>query len=81
MTTEQLRRVHQAKPFRPFEVHVADGRAIRVDHPELLTFSPPGRTFRVFDGSNSEEVIDLLLVTSLKTLASNGSNRNGRSEE
>ena len=78
MTTEQMKRVHQAKPFRPFEVYITDGRSIRVDHPELMTFSASGRTFRIFDGSDAEEVFDLLLVTSLKTLKSEDSAHDGR---
>ena len=39
MTVDQLRRMHQARPFQPFEIYLADGRSIAVDHPELLAIS------------------------------------------
>ena len=67
MTIEQLRKIHESRPFRPFAIHLADGRKIRVPHPEFL-WTPPRnqRTFVVSDVRGLVEVIDLLLVTSLK---------------
>src|SRR5437762_40567 len=44
MTIEQLRQMHSARPFRPFEIHLADSRMLTVDHPELLSQSQSGRT-------------------------------------
>ena len=44
MTIEQLRNVHQARPFRPFTIHMADGRALHVPHSEFLSHSASGRT-------------------------------------
>ena len=66
MTTQQLRTMHQARPFQPFDIHLADGRSIPVDHPELLAMTPGGRTISVAVHEDAFEVIDLLLVTSLK---------------
>jgi hypothetical protein len=40
MTIEQLRQMHQARPFRPFRVHMADGRHLDVAHPEFLAHTP-----------------------------------------
>jgi hypothetical protein len=67
MTIEQLRTMHQSRPFQPFEIYVADGRVIDVDHPEFLSQSPTGRTISVGMPDGTHQVIDLLLVTSLKT--------------
>ena len=66
MTIEQLREAHQARPFKPFRICLADGREIKVPHPEFL-LAPPGasRTFVVATSSETYKVIDLLLVTSL----------------
>ena len=75
MTTEQIRKFHQAQPFRPFSINLADGRSIPVNHPELLALG--GRTIAVFEEPDAAEIIDLLLVTTLKPAASNGSGRNG----
>jgi hypothetical protein len=66
MTIEQLRRMHQARPFQPFDIYLADGRSLPVGHPEVLAISPPGRTIGVGLQDGTIEVVDLLLVTSLK---------------
>jgi hypothetical protein len=66
MMNEALRKVHQARPFQPFDIHLADGRTLPVDHPEFLSQSPTGRTIAVGLADGSHEVVDLLLVVSLK---------------
>ena len=38
MTTDQLRRLITARPFQPFTVHMADGRQVRVSHPETIAY-------------------------------------------
>jgi hypothetical protein len=78
MTIEQLRKMHLARPFQPFDVHLADGRSLPVEHPEFLSQSPVGRTIAVGLADGTIEIVDLLLVTSLKP-RSNGSSRRGRS--
>ena len=77
MTIEQLRTMHQARPFKPFEIYLADGRTIGVDHPEFLSQSPVGRTISVGMPDGTHQVIDLLLVTSLKP-KTNGAPRSRR---
>ncbi len=77
MTITQLRETHQARPFRPFRVHLADGRHLDVVHPEYLSHSPRGRTVIITKRDDTFEAIDLLLVTSIESL--NGSRRPGRS--
>jgi hypothetical protein len=66
MTIEQLRKLHQARPFEPFDLRLADGRSIPVNHPELLSFSTTGRTIALGVPDGTIEIVDLLLVTSLK---------------
>lgn len=66
MTTEQIRKLHQTQPFRPFAIHLADGRSIEVHHPENLALG--GRTIAVFEDPEAAEIVDLLLVTSLRPL-------------
>jgi hypothetical protein len=79
MTIEQLRRFHQARPFHPFDIHLADGRSLLVDHPELLAITPPGRTIGVGLKDGTIEIVDLLLVTSLKPRANGKSHPKKRS--
>lgn len=67
MTIEQIRRAQAARPFKPFTIHMADGREFHVGHPELLALIP-GMERTVILGFPEEEafeVIDLLLVSSL----------------
>jgi hypothetical protein len=78
MTVEQIRKLHQARPFQPFDIHLADGRSLPVYHPELLAVPPPGRTIGVGLDDGTIEIVDLLLVTSLKPRA-NGQSRGKRS--
>ncbi len=78
MTIEQLRKMHQARPFQPFDIHLADGRSLPVEHPEFLLQTPGGRTIAVGLADETTEIVDLLLVTSLKPRG-NGSSRRGRS--
>jgi hypothetical protein len=66
MTVEQLRLWHQAQPFTPFVVHLADGAKIPVPHREFLSHSPSGRTVIIHGEGESMSVIDLLLVTRLE---------------
>jgi hypothetical protein len=66
MTIEQLRAVHQASPFQPFTLHLADGKVLRVPHRELLSHSESGRTIVVHQPNETFSVVDLLLVTRLE---------------
>jgi hypothetical protein len=70
MTIEQLRNIHQATPFQPFTIHLADGRSLFVPHREFLSHSPSGRTVIVFGEGDSLRVVDLLLVRELEVRAS-----------
>jgi hypothetical protein len=77
MTIEQLRKLHRAQPFQPFDIHLADGRHLEVIHPECLAISPPGRTVGVAVSDGTIEIVDLLLVASLKP-HTNGHSRRRR---
>ena len=77
MTTDQLRQLWRAQPFRPFTIHLADCRNVPVRHAEFLMPSPSGRTIIVYQPDDSFNVIDLLLVTDLE-VSSNGRGRTRR---
>jgi len=78
MTTDQLRNVWKAQPFKPFVIHLADGREIPVRHPDFLTRSPSGRSIIVYQPDESFNVIDLLLVTDLEVKSNGQGKRRGR---
>ena len=74
MTSDQLTTILTSRPFQPFRIHLADGRHLDVEHPEFIAYRG-GRTAVVYTGAERNEVIDLLLVTSLETLAGTSKSR------
>lgn len=66
MTVEQLRSIQLAQPFRPFTLHMGDGRAFFVKHPDYISRSPSGRTVIVYGDADSFGVLDMLLVTEIE---------------
>jgi len=65
MTIQQLHGAIRAQPFRPFVIHLADGRKVPVTHPESIAINPSGRTTVVVRPDDGWNVVDLLLVTDL----------------
>ena len=66
MQTKELQSVYRAQPFRPFRLHLADGRMVRVDHPEFMALSPTGRSAVVYGKGGGFEIIDILLITGIE---------------
>ena len=66
MTAEQLRTMRDSNPFRPFIIHLADGRAFTIPHRDFVSQSPGGRTIIVYGSDESFSVLDLFLVTELE---------------
>ncbi len=66
MTIQALQELLRARPFRPFDIHLAGGRSLPVNHPEFVGQTPSGRTIGVGLANGAIEIVDLLLVTSLE---------------
>jgi hypothetical protein len=66
VTIEQVKNLYNAASFKPFVIHLADGRKIPVKHREFMATAPSGRTVVVYEPDDSFNIIDLLLVTSLE---------------
>ena len=66
MTVDQLKSVLHAQPFKPFTIHMGDGRSFYVKHQDFVSRSPSGRTVIVHTGDESHSVLDMLLVTELE---------------
>jgi hypothetical protein len=76
MTVEQLKNAYSAQPFRPFTIHLADGRAVPVLSREFIMTVPSGRTVVVCQPDDTLNIIDLLLITDLEMKPStNGARR------
>ncbi len=67
VTCLQIWRLRTADPFAPFDLVMSDERVIPVRRPDQFTAHPAMQkmTVAVLDGAF--EIIDLLLVTSVKT--------------
>ncbi len=73
MTAQQLRSVYKATPFRPFTLHMADGRSFHIPHPDFLSMSPSGRTAIVFQEDENFSILDLLLLTEIEVAPASAS--------
>lgn len=65
MTVDQLKATRDAVPFRPFIIHLTDGRAYRIPHRDYLSISPTGRTVLVYGPEEAYSILDVMLVTEL----------------
>ena len=66
MAPDQVRKVLQALPFRPFTVEIGGQRRVPVKHTDYAQLSPAGRTLVVFsDDDDAADIIDVFLITSL----------------
>jgi hypothetical protein len=79
MTIEKIQAAYETEPFRPFVIHLADGRQIPVLSREFLSPAPSGRTLVVWQPDDRMNIVDLLLVTDLEFKPlSNGSRKRRR---
>jgi hypothetical protein len=65
MTAAELRRHINARPFRPFTIHVADGRAIPVAHHDFILVSPSGQLVDVFQPDDSHDILTMVFITGI----------------
>jgi hypothetical protein len=79
MTGDELKRHITATPFRPFRVHVADGRDISVQARDFILLSPSGRMAYVFQPDDSHDVLDVLMITGIHFTAPAGANGQAQS--
>ncbi len=68
MRIENLRSLSQARPFRPFAIHAADGRVFPVPHAEFLAYDTEGRTIVALRNDGTFSILDLSLITELEVL-------------
>ena len=72
MKIEKIREVLHAQPFRPFEIHVADGGRIPVAHEDFVALDPAGREMIAYLPNGSHQIVDVMLITRLEVKAANG---------
>jgi hypothetical protein len=60
-----LRTLHEARPFVPFTIAMADGRKLHVVHNEFLSFFPSGRAVMLTHDDDRFTLIDLPMITAV----------------
>jgi hypothetical protein len=76
MSSDEVRNMLRAKPFRPFQINLADGDSFQIVHPDFAIISPSGQTIVAYTPKNEMKIIDLFLVTSIEHV--NGRARKAR---
>ena len=61
----EIRDLLRKQPFRPFTIHLADGREFPIEHVDFLLISRSERSFVVAELDGGYEIIDPMMVTSL----------------
>jgi hypothetical protein len=69
MTRDDLLKLRNANPFRPFVVHVAGQRSFQVPHRDFLFLAASGRIVEIFLENGTRHIVDLMLVTDLEVPA------------
>jgi hypothetical protein len=66
MIAPQLREARDAVPFRPFTIHLTDGRSYRVAHRDFLLITTSGRVAVVHQPTTDAlDLLDVMLISSL----------------
>ena len=68
MSVTELRRHIIAVPFRPFVLHVSDGRAITVHNHDFIMISPLGSVVDVYQPDETHDILASGAITGI-TLA------------
>jgi len=66
MNLDEFGAVMRTEPFRPFVMHLADGREVAVRHPEMTAWAPTSRVVTVYQPDGQLNLIDLFLVTDIE---------------
>jgi hypothetical protein len=64
MKISLLRELHEARPFVPFTITLADGRKLPVIHNEFLYLFPSGRAVMLTHNDDRFTLMDLLHIVS-----------------
>ena len=69
-TWNRIRELRLAQPFRPFLLHLQDGRTLEVPEPELLAIPPHARWIVLVNPLKlgGYEVVNLPLIVSMTVL-------------
>ena len=76
MDLNSIRDALKQEPFRPFELCLADGRRVRVKHPEFVAMNQ--RIVIVTNENSETKILEPLLIVSLEQSPASGEGGNGQ---
>ena len=65
MKPTTIRELRDQVPFRPFDIHLADGRCLTVVTPDHIMISPTNQEFAFYNSDGTLNVVDANLITSI----------------
>jgi hypothetical protein len=65
MQPQAIKEAAHAQPFKPFTIHLADGREARVPAPDFMSIHPKGRLLVVFTETGGVRNIDMAMITEI----------------
>jgi len=66
MNASTLKEEINRAPFRPFRLHVADGRNIGIPAPDYVHVDPHGRNVFVWGEDGGYDILKVLLITEIE---------------
>ncbi len=69
MQVDEIRTLLHGRPFVPFTIHLADGRTMRVEHPDFVATAPEGNSIIVYEPDSSFAIVDLSLAVDAEVKA------------
>ena len=65
MRPEAIKEAVHAQPFKPFTIHLADGREAHVPTPDFMSIHPKGRLVVVFTEAGGVRNLDMAMITEI----------------
>ena len=79
LNVKELKEYYEARPFKPFEIVLTDGRRLRVDQPEYVGWSVTAGTIVHANHKGTFDEVPMSLVTNVRPVPANGKgNRRSR---
>jgi hypothetical protein len=63
---QRIRNLLHATPFRPFTIHMADGKTYLVDHPDFVLAAPDLPNIHIEEPDGTLHTLSALLVTGVE---------------
>ena len=66
MNARTLKATIDKSPFRPFKLHIADGRDVEVPSADHISLDPRGRNALIWADNGAYRIVDIMLVTEIE---------------